>query len=72
MKKTSLYTLAIICCLCLYSTTSKECGKIIADKVSADAIDKKVNIEQTLQGKEEGKEIEKEFSLIQTLFFQTT
>jgi len=72
MKKTPLYTLAIICCLCLYSTASKECGKIITDKISADAIDKKVNTEQKLQSKEEEEGTEKEFSLIQTLFFQTT
>lgn len=70
MKKTSIYTLAIICGLCLFSTTSKECGKIIPDKISAETTVEKSNAAQKPLIKEE--KTEAEFSLIHTLFFQTT
>ena len=69
MKKTFLYSLAIFCCLCLYSTTSKECGKIVSEKISVDAA-KKVDTNEKNQIKEE--DAQTEFSFIHTIFFQTT
>ena len=70
MKKTLLYTIAIVGCMCLFTTTSKECGKAANDKISEEAVNKKVDTGQKSQRKEE--EAQTEFSLINTLFFQTT
>ena len=70
MKKTFLYSLVILCCLCLYSTTSKECGKIISEKISVDAAAKKLNAKEKNPIKEE--DTQTEFSFIHTIFFQTT
>jgi hypothetical protein len=68
MKKISVCTIALLCCLCLFSTTSKECGKIVSEKVPAAASDKKAGEEKS-QVSEDSKT---EFSFIKTLFFQTT
>ncbi|HLK30907.1 MAG TPA: hypothetical protein VKT28_20185 [Puia sp.] len=70
MKKTTLYSLAIASCLCLLSTTSKECGKIIKDRMSVEASNDKK--EETRQKEESKENVQTEFSLINTLFFQTT
>jgi hypothetical protein len=51
----------------LFGATSKECGKMIKDRISLEP-EKKTSVEQNT---EKGK-ISPEFSLINTIFFQTT
>ncbi len=69
MKKRPLLIFALALMLCLLSAPSKECGKIVGDKATVEGAEKKT---ATQKKNNETEDIQTEFSLIHTLFFQTT
>jgi len=69
MKNRTLYVLITICCLCLFSTSSKECGKIVNDKTTAESQETHPCTEKKT---EVPPEMRTEFSLLNAIFFQTT
>jgi hypothetical protein len=69
MKKKTLYIAVLVFCMCMFTTASKECGKIIKENASDTIEAKKINAEKECIEKQDGKA---EFSLVNLLFFQTT
>ncbi|MBS1947249.1 MAG: hypothetical protein JST47_05735 [Bacteroidetes bacterium] len=69
MKSKSLYALTILFCLCMFSVSSKECGKAIDGKTPAGAGKRKPPAGNQTEVKAEA---QSEFSFLHTIFFQTT
>jgi hypothetical protein len=69
MKKKLLYAAILLCCLCMFSTASKECGKIVGKNCSGTIEAKKIKAEKESIEQQDSKT---EFSLVNLLFFQTT
>jgi len=65
MKKKFLYIAAIIICLCMFTTASKECGKITDGDCSGKTDAKNKGIETTSAEMEDG---EWEFPILRILF----
>lgn len=68
MKKKILYIAAVIVCLCMFTTASKECGKVINDKCAEASYEKISTAEKKSTEQEENKP---ELSLIHMLLLET-
>lgn len=68
MKKKLLYIISFSFCLCMFTATSKECGKIVNEKCSQVLNEKKSNAEIKSAEQEDNKS---EFSLIQMFLLKT-
>ncbi|HXB45975.1 MAG TPA: hypothetical protein VNV85_18045 [Puia sp.] len=68
MKKKLFYVSILLICLCVFTTASKECGKLVC-KDSTSSQDTK-EIKTAAQREEQGNS-KTDFSLVNLLFFQT-
>jgi hypothetical protein len=68
MKKKLFYIAALIICLCMLTTASKECGKIMCEGSLRAVEAKNEKPETKYKGQEDSKT---DFSLVDLLFFQT-
>ena len=68
MRKKLLYIASLSFCLCMFTATSKECGKIMNKKCIQALNEKKSNAEIKSADQEDNKS---EFSLIHMLFLKS-
>jgi hypothetical protein len=68
MKKKLLYVAILFICLCIFTTASKECGKVICKDLSSSQDAKEIKTATKPEGQTDSKT---DFSLVNLLFFQT-
>ncbi len=69
MKNKRLYIAAFVVCLCMFTATSKECGKIMNAKCTATMKPAEINPKTESTDQHDDKT---DFSIINLLFFRTT
>jgi hypothetical protein len=68
MKKKLLYVAILFTCLCIFTTASKECGKVFNKDSSCSQNAKEIKSATKPEGQTDSKT---DFSLVNLLFFQT-